>query len=156
MDGQKLCSGGSRRRWIIKNIVLEASRRPGSRKLVFWRSPGGAGSTKIVFWRLPEGCQFGDESEHTAQQPAEESSPNSYFQRFSVIKYSVFSILNVECIVTIYTPRGSRRRWIIKNIVLEGSRRPRSRKLLFWRPPGGVGSSKIVSWRAPEGPGREN
>ena len=43
----------------------------------------------------------GDESEPTAQQPAEESFLNSYFQRFSVIKYSFFNTLNVECIVTI-------------------------------------------------------
>ena len=75
--GRNLCFGGSRRRWIIKNIVLEGSRRPGSRKLMFWRPPGGVGSTKIVFWRLPEGCQFGDNPQRAAQQPAEESFQNS-------------------------------------------------------------------------------
>ena len=122
MDGQKLCSGGSRRRWIIKNIVLEGSRRFGSRKLVFWRSPGGAGSTKIVFWRLPEGCQFGDNPEPTAQQVAEESPPSSYFQRFSIFKYLIFSILNVECIVTLYTPRGSGPRRIITKCKKKGSK----------------------------------
>ena len=55
----------SRRRWIDKNSVLEASGRcprsleaggfsqfclgaVGSTKKVFWRAPGGAGSTKLV------------------------------------------------------------------------------------------------------------
>ena len=66
--------------------------------------------------------------------------------------------------------RGSRRRWIVKNIVLEGSRRRRVEKnsglenfrrrwmakSCVLEGPEGVGSLNILFWRAPEGPGREN
>ena len=100
LDRQESCSGGSRRRWIVKNIVLEGSRR---RRVEKNKGSGGLQETL--------------------------DGQKSWFG-------------------------GSGRRWIIKNIVLEGSRRPRSRKLVFWRPPGGVGSTKIVFGGCQEAAGR--
>ena len=64
-----------------------------------------------MLWRLPGGRQFGDKSEQTAQQLAEESFPNSYFKVFNIVlevPWGRVSALEVF-----------RKRWIDKNSSLE-------------------------------------
>ena len=99
LDHQKYCHGGPQKARVEKTSVLEVSRRRWIDKNSVLAAAG-----RLSIWRQVR----------TARTAAGGGKPpKQLFQRFSVFNYSIFSILNVECIVTIYTPRGSRPRRII-------------------------------------------
>ena len=116
MDHQKYCPGGLQKARVEKTSVLEVSRRRWIDKNSVLAAAG-----RLSIWRQVR----------TARTAAGGGKPpKQLFQRFSVFKHSVFCIWIVECIVTLYTPRGSgpvpevsRGRWIGKNSALAAARR---------------------------------